>query len=78
VATAVAVGMLIYQAYQAAGSLNDRELSLRAAALADVCGRSQWHGPRELQRAMLISLPYAAPRTIVGGIAGTGSNCEDA
>jgi two-component system, OmpR family, sensor histidine kinase TctE len=33
-AAAVAVGILIFQAYQAAGSLNDRELSLRAADLA--------------------------------------------
>jgi two-component system, OmpR family, sensor histidine kinase TctE len=33
-ATAVAVGVLIFQAYQAVGSLNDRELSLRAADLA--------------------------------------------
>src|ERR1700686_4450413 len=33
-ATAIAVGILIYQAYLAAGSLNDRELSLRAADLA--------------------------------------------
>jgi signal transduction histidine kinase len=34
VATAVAVGILIYQAYDTAGTLNDRELSLRAADLA--------------------------------------------
>src|SRR5882724_8483647 len=33
-ATAIAVGILIYQAYEVAGSLNDRELSLRAADLA--------------------------------------------
>src|SRR5262249_20997022 len=33
-AAAIAVGFLVYQAYQAAGSLNDRELDLRAEDLA--------------------------------------------
>jgi signal transduction histidine kinase len=34
VATAVAAGILIYQAYDTAGTLNDRDLNLRAADLA--------------------------------------------
>jgi two-component system, OmpR family, sensor histidine kinase TctE len=34
VATAIAVAILLYQAYDTAGSLNDRELGLRAADLA--------------------------------------------
>jgi len=34
VATTVAIGVLIYQAYDAAGTLNDRDLHLRAADLA--------------------------------------------
>jgi hypothetical protein len=52
-ATAIAVGILIYQAYETADSLNDRELSLRAGDLAryvvvDPDGVARLHLPPEL------------------------------
>jgi signal transduction histidine kinase len=52
-ATAIAVGILIYQAYDTAASLNDRELSLRAADLAgyvvaDGSGRARLELPAAL------------------------------
>src|SRR5262249_57777091 len=37
-AGAIAVGVLVYQAYDTAGSLNDRELGLRAEELARAVG----------------------------------------
>jgi signal transduction histidine kinase len=52
-ATAIAVGILIYQAYDTANTLNDRELSLRAADLAryvtvDSAGAAHLELPPEL------------------------------
>src|SRR5258707_2817318 len=52
-ATAMAVGILIYQAYETADTLNDRELSLRAADLAhyvvvDSSGAARLELPAEL------------------------------
>jgi two-component system, OmpR family, sensor histidine kinase TctE len=53
VATTIAVGILIYQAYETADTLNDRELSLRAADLAryvsiDSAGVARLQLPPEL------------------------------
>ena len=55
-ATAIAVGILIYQAYDTAGSLNDRELSLRADDLAraistDDAGKAHLNLPPKLASA---------------------------
>src|SRR5262245_32846494 len=59
-ATAIAVGMLIYQAYDTASSLNDRELSLRAEDLAravtrDGAGQAQLTLPARLASAYAAS-----------------------
>lgn len=55
-AIAIAMGALIYQAYQTAGSLNDRELDLRAADLAqaivvDISGNPRLELPSKLASA---------------------------
>jgi Two-component sensor kinase N-terminal len=55
-ATAIAVGVLFYQAYDTAGSLNDRELSLRADDLAraistDDAGKAHLNLPPKLSSA---------------------------
>src|SRR5262249_13596482 len=55
-AAAIAVGVLVYQAYDTAGSLNDRELSLRAedlarAMVADGGGRPGLELPSKLAAA---------------------------
>ena len=60
IATAIAVGVLIYQAYDAANSLNDRELSLRADDLAraverDAAGRARLILPARLASAYAAS-----------------------
>src|SRR5215471_1764862 len=59
-ATAVAVAILIYQAYDTAGSLNDRELSQRAEDLAnavvrDAAGAPQMRLPDKLASAYAAS-----------------------
>src|ERR1700675_2997955 len=56
VATALAVGIIIYRAYDTAGTLNDRELSLRAQDLAravslDASGASRLDLPAKLSSA---------------------------
>jgi len=61
VATAIAAAVLIYQAYDSAGSLNDRELSLRAEDLAravsrDGAGRAQLTLPAKLASAYAASM----------------------
>src|SRR5258708_19776142 len=55
-AAAIAVGVLVYQAYETAGSLNDRELGLRAEELAravitDSTGQPRLHLPSKLAAA---------------------------
>src|SRR5205823_13153790 len=56
VAAAIAVGILVYQAYETAGSLNDRELDLRAEDLAhamviDSAGQPRLELPSKLAAA---------------------------
>lgn len=58
-ATAVAVGVLVYRAYDAADSLNDRELSLRASDLGRSVSVDRSHTPR-LDLPPNLAAAYAA------------------
>src|SRR5215472_5152338 len=46
IATAIAVGALVYQAYDTAATLNDRDLNLRASDLARYVVPEVGRGPR--------------------------------
>jgi signal transduction histidine kinase len=59
VATALAVGIIIYRAYDTAGTLNDRELSLRALDLARAVSRDA-SGASRLDLPAKLSAAYAA------------------
>ena len=59
IATAIAAGVLIYQAYDTATSLNDRELSLRAEDLAAAVYRDASGAPR-IMLSPKLAAAYAA------------------
>src|SRR6266550_2833883 len=59
VAAAIAVGILVYQAYETAGSLNDRELDLRAEDLAHAMVTDSAGQPR-LDLPSKLAAAYAA------------------
>src|SRR5258707_7139756 len=70
-AAAIAVGVLVYQAYETAGSFNDRELGLRAADLprgviTGSTGQPRPNLPSELASACAAAPPddlFAVPDT---------------
>jgi signal transduction histidine kinase len=84
VATGVAVGAFIYQAYDTAGSLNDRELGLRAedlarAIVADGSGRPRLELPSKLAAAYaaapeddMFAIRDASGRLVAASPAGFG------
>ncbi len=62
VATAIAVGILLYQAYDTAGNLNDRELGFRAADLASFVVLDP-SGAARLQLPPKLAAAYEGSRT---------------
>src|SRR5258706_11675072 len=60
-AAAIAVGVLVYQVYDTAGSLNDRELGLRAEDLARAMGADGAGQPPPDLPAKLAAAYAAAP-----------------
>jgi signal transduction histidine kinase len=73
IAMAVGVGILVYQAYDTAGSLNDRDLNLRAIDIAryvssDADGKSQLNLPAKLAAAYQSSADMFAVRDARGQI----------
>jgi signal transduction histidine kinase len=64
-ATVAVIGVLIYRAYDTAGSLSDRELSLRASDLADYVSRGPDGAPRlELPPKLKVAYDAAPPDDI--------------
>jgi two-component system, OmpR family, sensor histidine kinase TctE len=68
VAAAIAVGILVYQAYETAGSLNDRELDLRAEDLARAMVPDGAGQPRLVLPSKLAAAYAAAPEDDVFAI----------
>ena len=74
--SAVAVGAFIYQAYDTAGSLNDRELGLRAEDLARAIVRDGSGRPR-LELPSKLAAAYAAAPADETMVEGAVERTED-
>src|SRR5262249_4385971 len=70
-AAAIAVGVLVYQAYDTAGSLNDRELGLRAEDIARAMGPDGAGQPRLEPPSKLATAYAAAPEDALFAIRDT-------